>query len=378
MPDRNNFGPRLGLAYDLTGDGKTVLRAGVGVYYDQPFFHGFTQRYLLNAPQALTASVTLPFGAAGFPTFPNSLPRSLSDLPTALPIRNLFLRGANLRSPYTTQESFGIQRKLGSDWTLSADVIHSFSVKQLTAYNLNAPSPFARTAFGQTRTVASADATRPFTTYGGARVRNVLESANAAKANYDALSVSLAKRFAQRFSLDARYVYSSAINSLTDDHLGANPNEFSDIVRGERGPSDFNQRHRFVAFGTLALPFAVNLTGVATMASGLPVNAITGLDNNGDTLVFDRPAGFGRNAFRAPRQTAFDLSLAKDTNLGGERVKLEWRADVFNLFNGSNFQRVNNVYGNGVAPVATFLRPLAGVANVDPGRQFQFALRVKF
>lgn len=376
VSDRNNFGPRLGFAYDLTGDGQTIVRGGVGVYYDQPFFHGLTQRYFLNAPQSLTPTVTLAFGAPGFPTFPNSL----GALPSGatFPPRNVFLRGAELRSPYTTQESVGLQRKLPGDFVVSADYVHSFSVKQLTAYNRNAPSPFPRAAPGQVRTVAAADATRPLTTLDGVRVRQVLESANAGKAYYDALTVSLSRRLTRRYQLDARYVYSSALNSITDDHLGVNPNEFSDIIRGERGPSDFHQRHRFVAYGTALLPWEMAVTGVATLASGLPVNAITGVDNNGDTIVIDRPVGFGRNAFRAPRQTTFDVSLARRVNLGGERAQLELRGDVFNIFNGSNYQRLNNVYGNGATPVATFLQPLAGISNVDPPRQFQFAVRLLF
>ncbi len=386
IADKNNFGPRIGLAYDLMGDGNTVVRAGIGVYYDQPFFHGFTQRYLLNAPQALTLTATLTPGQPGFPTFPNSLPRDLSSLPpgATVPPRSLFLEGSDLRSPYTWQETVGVQHSFAGDWTISADYIHTFQVKQLTAYDINAASSFPRTAPGQLRSVTAADATRPFSTYLGTPVRRVLESANGGKSYYNALSLSLAKRFARRYQFDARYVYSSAINSVTDDHLGANPNEYSDVVGAERGASDFHQRHRFVAYGTVLLPFAASLTGVATLASGLPVNAITGVDNNGDTVIFDRPINpatgvpYSRNAFRAPRQTTFDLSLARDINLGNDRAKLELRVDVFNLFNGSNYQRLNNVYGNGAAPAATFLQPIAGISNVDPGRQFQFGMRLKF
>jgi hypothetical protein len=202
--------------------------------------------------------------------------------------------------------------------------------------------------------------------------------ANAGKGYYNALDLGIRRRFSDRYQFEAHYVYSSAINSITDDHLGVNPNEFSDTVRGERGPSDFHQRHRFVANGTVALPWRTTLTTVATLASGLPVNAITGVDNNGDTVVVDRPVGFGRNAFRAPRQTSFDVSLAKSLALYKERSRLEFRVDVFNLFNGSNFYRLNNVYGNGATPLPTFLRPVAGVTNVDPGRQFQFGLRMIF
>ncbi len=387
VSDKNNFGPRVGFAFDATGDGKTVVRGGVGVYYDQPFLHGFTQRYLLNAPQAITATYTIPAGDPNFPIFPNSL----TNIAGATTPRDLFLQGDDLRSPYTTQFSLGAQRKLFGEWVFTADAVHHTQIKQFTAYDINAPSAFPRTINGQSRTVAAADATRPFfdknlgySVYQGVPVRVVRVSANGGVAKYDALDLGLRRRFGNRYQFEAHYVYSSAINSITDDHLGSNPNEFSDVIRAERGPSDFYQRHRFVANGTAALPWQMMLTSVITLASGLPINALTGSDNNGDTFLFDRPINpatgvpFARNAFRGTGHTGVDLSLAKSIALKSDRARLELRADVFNLFNGSNFYNFNKTYGNGAAPAATFQQPLAGVSNVDPGRQFQLGLRMIF
>lgn len=142
IDDYNNFGPRLGFAFDVAGDGNTVVRGGAGVYYDQPFFHGFTQRYLQTAPTALTQTITLNPGDAGYPGFPNSLD-PLTPFPTApLAPRELFLRGEGLRNPYTAQFSLGLQRKLFGDFIASADVIHNLSRKQLQAFNINQPRRF--------------------------------------------------------------------------------------------------------------------------------------------------------------------------------------------------------------------------------------------
>jgi hypothetical protein len=376
LDDRNNFGPRIGFAYDPRGNGDTVIRGGVGVYYDQPFYHGYIQHFLLGGVIAPTFTYTIAAGDPAFPQFPNSLSAPPSG--SSLPRRDLFLRGDNTRSPYTTQESFGVQQRIAGGWVATTDVIHHLAVKQLQPFDINAASPFPRTAPGQMRSVADADRTRAFTTYQGAPTRIVRRMANAGKAYYNALDLGLRRRFSERHQFEAHYVYSSAINSITDDHMSVNPNEFSDTVGGERGPSDFHQRHRFVANGTVALPWRTTFTTVASLASGLPVNAITGVDNNGDTVVVDRPVGFGRNAFRAPRQTSFDMSIAKSVALYKERARLEFRADIFDLFNGSNFYRLNNVYGNGATPQPTFLQPVAGVTNVDPGRQFQFGLRMIF
>lgn len=373
--DYNNFAPRFGFAYDVTGQGSTILRGSAGLFYDQPFFHGLTQKYLLNAPTSLTPTVVLTPGSPDFPVFPNSL----STIPSNYPLtpRNIDVRGSHLLNPYTSQFTFGVQQRLGRDWVATADVIHSLTVKAIQAFNLNAPAPFLRTTAGQVRSVADADATRPLKTYLGVSVRDVLLSTNTGTANYDALDLGLSKRLSRRYQAEAHYIYSSALNNVTDDHLGANPNEWSDVGRAERGPSDFHQRHRFVAHGTAFLPYRSQFSMVATLASGLPINPLTGVDNNGDTTVVDRPAGFGRNSFRGPRQTTFDVSLAKEIYFS-ERAHVEARADAFNLFNGNNYFGLNNIYGNGQAPLATFQQPLPGVTNVDPSRQFQFGLRFLF
>jgi hypothetical protein len=278
------------------------------------------------------------------------------------------------------QLSFGAQRELFKDWTLTADLIHSRTLKQQRVNDLNAPAPFVRTAPGQTRTAAAADATRPFgTTYEGVRVRKVAVIENTASSSYDSLDIGLLKRLTRRAQFEAHYVLSS---SLTDAMFFGEadsgiPNQFGVTDAGERAASDFHQRHRLVAHGLVALPFQLQLSGVATLASGLPVNPLTGLDDNGDGYKSDRPVGLARNSFRTPVQLSFDASLARRFALR-EGFALELRGEVFNVSNRSNFIKLNNVYGNAAAPDLRFLTPLAGVQNSDPGRQFQFAARLIF
>lgn len=251
------------------------------------------------------------------------------------------------------------------------------TVKQFQNFNLNAPSPFPRTAPGQTRTQAAADATRPLNTFSGVPIRQLFFQSNSGISNYHALDVAISRRFAKRFQFESHWVWSSAMTNSSDDHNGANPNEWSNIGRAEWGQSDFMQRHRWVSNGLVQLPWNSQLSGVFTLAGGIPVNPLTGVDNNGDTTLRGRPATFGRNAFRGPRQTTLDLSFTKSI-LFSERTRVELRADAFNLFNGSNFHRMNGTWGNGAAPLATFLQPIAGLANGDPGRQFTFGIRLLF
>jgi outer membrane receptor protein involved in Fe transport len=383
LTDYNNFGPRFGLAYDLRGDGNTIVRAGGGLYYDQPFFHGLTQRFLQFGVDAPTVSVTLTPSSPLFPTFPQSYgierPAGLTLAP-----RTVTIPERTLLSPYTTQFTATIDQRLPRGWKLSVTGIRNFGVKQFIHYERNAPAPFVRTSPGQMRSVAEADRTRPLfnpamgvAMFQGVAIRELRQAANGGVGYYNALDVRLNKAFTRRYQAGVHYVYSSNINTVTNDHLGAQPQEWSDVVRGERALSDFAQRHRFVANGIMRLKWGWQASAFAVLAGGLPVNAITGVDNNGDTGLVDRPFGFGRNAFRGLPQRSMDLSVAKVQALS-EGVSLEFRADGFNVFNNRNFHAFNNVYGNGALPLATFLRPLGGVANADPGRQFTFGVKLLF
>jgi outer membrane receptor protein involved in Fe transport len=376
--DRNNFAPRLGFAWDISGDSKTILRGGAGVFYDQYYMY-ITRRFLLEGVDALIRTYRFTPTQAGAPIFPNSLAEPPAGAAEA--IRDyIYLPGEKLLNPYNMQFSLGFQRALSGDWILTADMIHSRTLKQQRVNDINAPAPFTPTATRRTRTAAEADMTRPFgTTYGGVRVRKVARIENTASSNYDALDLGLLKRFSKRFQFESHYVYSSALNYsmfFGEADTGI-PNQFGLSDRLERGPSDFHQRHRFVAHGLFELPFGAQVSFISTLASGLPVNPVTGLDDNGDGYRTDRPAGFGRNSFRTPAQASFDATLAKRFVLS-EDVWLELRGEVYNLFNRNNYIKLNNIYGSAAAPDANFLTPLAGVQNSDPGRQFQFGARLLF
>lgn len=382
--DQNNFAPRLGFAYDLAGDGKTIIRGGAGLFYDQYYMY-ISRRFLLEGVDAQIRTYRFTYDTNGNPATPGApvFPNSLTSLPagaTEATRDYVYLPAAKLLNPYSTQFSLGLQRQLFRDWTLTLDAVHSRTLKQQRVNDINAPAPFIRNAPGQTRSVLAADSTRPFgTTYQGVNVRKVAVIENTASSNYDALDLGLLKRFSNRYQFEAHYVYSSALTYsmfFGEADTGV-PNLFGVADNLDRGPSDFHQRHRFVSHGLVELPLGSQISFVATLASGLPINALTGVDNDGDGYRLDRPVGASRNNFRTPTQATFDASLAKRFKLS-EGVRLEMRAEVFNLFNHNNYIKLQSIYGNAATPRADFLTPLAGVQNSDPARQFQFGARLIF
>jgi outer membrane receptor protein involved in Fe transport len=368
----HRLAPRVGFAWDVRGDGKTRVTAGAGLFYDQiPLIQ--LRDALRNGVGAPLLSYTIPFGVAGFPTFPNSLTSPPTSVAAAR--LDLTIRPPQYLNPYSFQSSIGVERDLGHRFVLLANGIYTHTVHQLRNFDINHPSPFVRTAPGQVRSGAAADATRPFTTYQGLPVRRVVMFQNTNSSTYGALDVGVRRLFARRIQTEAHYVWAESVTYGIFDNFA--PSDWGDENAAERGPSDFYQRHRFIENAIFELPYGFKFSEVVTVGSGLPVNPLTGTDNNGDSFATDRPVGFKRDSFRTPKQAQVDVSLSKVFTVT-ESLRLQARAEAFNLFNHDNYFTVNNIYGNGATPNATFLKPVAGIANVDPARRIQFGLRILF
>ena len=169
--------------------------------------------------------------------------------------------------------------------------------------DLNAPSAFDRTAIGQTRTVAAANATRPILPVnGGIRQVNVLT--NLGVSDYNALQSQVTYRGHARMYAALSYTLSKATNTTEPDGngIGANQSSLARLGEEERGPSVVDQRHRAVITFTYQLPMNITAGTVTQLASARPFNAVTGIDNNGDGANNDRPVVdgkvIGKSAFR--------------------------------------------------------------------------------
>jgi hypothetical protein len=201
---------------------------------------------------------------------------------------------------------------------------------------------------------------------------------------FDGLVLSANKRAGNWATLRVSYTYSQTLDNAGNFFFFTPQDNFD--LRGEKGLSDNDQRHRLVVSGTLSAKDAAadasfarkalsgfHLSYIFSYASPLPFNIQTGNDRNGDTNNNDRPVGVGRNTGRGFDSASFDMRLSRTFKFT-ERVSLETIAEGFNLFNRSNLQIPNNIFGTGTTPLAAFGRPTAAG---DP-RQIQFGLRLNF
>jgi hypothetical protein len=398
----SNVAPRAGFAWHPGGDARLSVRGGYGMYYTQ-IRSNLVGNALVGGLDGLT-SYSAVAGQLGFPAcltascVPVALdPRTLPA--SQLPARDITIRagdrafyqdqfakyGVNFDllpnypdafvNPRSQVLSLGAEREVGHGWFVSSDYVHQHWTNLDRTVDLNAPSPFDRTAPGQTRSVAAANATRPILPVpGGVRQVNVLM--NLGVADYDGLQTQLTYRRGARMLLSASYTLSKATNTSEPDGNGVNPND-SHIAR------------LGVTFA-YTLPLHVTAGTMAQLASSRPFTATTGIDNNGDGANNDRPVidgtVIGKSAFRSTPASDVSLFAEERITLHGQAVLL--RLEGFNLFNHGNFLgRGLTTYGDTGTPNATFgqlasvgaaTHAIPAFANIDPPRMFQLQVRYLF
>lgn len=413
---KTNFSPRIGFGWHPGGDQRMSIRGGYGMYYTQ-IRSNVVASYLVNGLDGLTTYTAVP-GQLGFPTCLTCVPLSFDPrtLPASqLPARDITIQAGQrafyqaqfarygldfnklpnypdeLVNPRSQVVSIGAERELARGFFLGADFVHQRLDNIDRTVDLNAPSPFDRTAPGQVRSVAAANATRPILPVnGGVRQVNVLM--NLGEAEYNGLQTQLRYHSAK---LDAfvTYTLSKATNTTEPDGNGIGPNDGNIARLGEveRGPSVVDQRHRAVLSLAYRLPFDISVGTLTQLASARPFNATTGVDNNGDGANNDRPVVNGqvmsKSAFRGSPTSDVSAFLEGGVKVGGGATVVI-RLEGFNLFNHGNYLgRGQTVYGDAAAPNPTFgqlaavgasLAAIPAFANVDPPRMFQVSARLLF
>jgi hypothetical protein len=415
----NNFAPRIGFGWHPGGDARTSIRAGYGMYYTQ-IRSNAVAGYLINGLDGLTTYTAIP-GQLGFPTCLTGSCLPLSFDPRTLPASQLPARDITIRAgqrdfyraqfaqyglnfdrlpnypdkfvnPRSQIFSIGAEREVIKGLFFGGDYVHQYLTGIDRTIDLNAPLPFERTAPGQIRTVAAANATRPILPVnGGVRQVNVLT--NLGVANYDGLQMQFSYRGNSRMFASVSYTISKTTNTSEPDGNGIGPNDSNILSLGEieRGPSLLDQRHRAVIMFSYRLPYNFTVGTLSQFASARPFNATTGIDNNGDGLNNDRPVINGivvrKSSFRGTGTQDVSIFVENRIRLS-ERMALLFRIEGFNLFNHGNYLgRGQTIYGDTAAPNTTFgqlaavgttTNALPAFANIDPPRMFQLQMRFLF
>jgi hypothetical protein len=409
-----DLAPRAGFSYSPRG--WLVVRGGVGIYHSQVVDNA-AANWALTGPTGVFNYTATP-GQVGFPTSIAAAPLPAFPSGAVAPVRSLYIRpgdNANLNqyfptstlvgypdkllNPYSEQWTFGVESRLPSNLVLSVDYIGAHTLRIVRPLDVDAPAPFVRTAPGQTRTAQAANCTRPYWIYwykqnnltcNPAAATNpqppyalIQTDVNNGHAYYQSLNVNLSRRFSNRFTMLASYVWSHTIDNVDPDAPGGNPNDANFTGAVERGNAIFDQRQRFVLSGLYVGPWKVTFGGLASLASGLPFNYTTGVNNSGDTGgTTDRPVidgvVAGRNTGRGRALYEVSPFLERPFTLWGERVHAAPRIEAFNVFNHANFVGYSGTYGNGAAAGPGFGAPLTGITAQLPARSLQFSLRVAF
>jgi carboxypeptidase family protein len=426
--DNNNVAPHVAFAWDPFGKGETSIRAGYGIYYDQipgsvvsqssrvfPSFVNLNLAGGLNTSQQFfhdllpsnPASIALPGTLNRFDSITNPDPVAFilnQAINTNLATGPSFvLPAADLVTPYAQHWGLTIEQAFRKDMLASVayvgtrgthllrtatpnlgpnsiPVVNSINVPlECSPNNTNAclpgffgtvVPPIFNEAFG-----------RPFPLTGSV---TIFESD--ANSIYHSLQLQLQKRFSKGFQFTTAYTWSHAIDEASDifDLAGTRAlPENSFDRRAERADASFDVRHRFVYSFIWDIPgFNQNrilggwqLSSIGQFQTGQPYSLISCCDDNSDGNLTDR-AGTPRNAFRAPGIENVDMALNKNFRFG-DRHRLEFRTEVFNVFNRTHF---------GIPIHQFFFANLKAEALTEqrfvdtrlPERTIQFALKYSF
>jgi hypothetical protein len=240
----------------------------------------------------------------------------------------------------------------------------------------------------------------------GASLGNITQVESAGNSSYNALWVSATRRLARGLQFNSSYTWSKSLdyNSFS---TGGIVGQDSYNLRGDRGLSDFDVRHRFVFSGIYDLPFEGNqlvegwqLAAIVQSQSGGPLNIVTSNatvnrvantlrpDVNGPIEIIGRPerwfdtsafvavprfGNLGRNVVIGPAFHNTDLSIIKNLTFS-ERIRVQLRAEIFDVFNHANFGSPGNVVGTPAFGVITSTRFPTG--ETGSSRQIQFAVKL--
>jgi len=417
--DKNNFGPRAGLAWRPFGGTSTVVRAGFGTFYNHQIVGNGLTPLSRNSPFRLRQT-SGPFQSTDRP--------NLGDAFSGIPSVVAPGIDPDFRTAYVNEWSFGLQREIASNFVLDVSYLGSQGHKLPVGWNINQALPGP----------GSIASRRPYPGFGNITGGYISSIGNS---NFNGLTVRGERRLSNGLSFISSYAWSKSI----DDSVGISAASDGSMLfaqdarnlRAERSVSDYDVTHRFVFSYVYDLPFGRTrnnllhaiaggwqLTGILSLQTGPPFTVLSGRDesNTGNTGVgSDRPniigdwripnpgpdrwfntctllangaqrnclpgdtpawqinaintfGNAGRNTLRSDGLKNFDLGLSRAFRIT-EKVSLQLRSEFFNLVNHPNFALpTQSAAGSSFATISR----AAFQSQTGAQRQIQFAAKIVF
>lgn len=376
-PDRNNFSPRFGFAYNVGGNARTVIRGGYALLYETLMQSSIVQP-LENNPPFSAAAVT--FSPTPFATG-NSASNTLLDLRrSAVPSRSIAAVPQNLSNPYSMQFTLNIQRSFANTWLTEIGYQATRGVGLAINYNRN-QVPIASLSTAQREIIARAgantaaiiDLLRPYPAF-----NTINYFTNTAQSIYHGFHFNVEKRLSAGLNMLAAYTWSKSIDNASDYNSSDSSERVANsyLLRAQRGASSFDIPHRFTTAVNYRLPFHSSnyqrltngwqVNGNITFQSGQPFTPYTSVNDPFRNETFNfldvvgnplenipagrayNPAAFrtpapgtfgvsGRNIVRGDNFQSVDVSLFKTTAIT-EHLMLQLRLEAINSLNHVNYQ----------------------------------------
>jgi hypothetical protein len=400
--DKNNLQPRVGFSWDVLEDGRTVMRGGYGIYYDQPLVGIFLQNAFVNppfvqSPQVLNAQLSNP--GAGIS-------------PTALPVVNLIASSDPFETPRTQQWNLGVQRQLYRRGVVEATYVGTAGDNLIQPVQINQPQPQDVVAIGVL------NAARPYRGYGNINMRQTT-----ARSRYNGLLMSFRHDQGRAGLLNIAYTLSRTMTDATNDRDAIDVPQNPLDPGAEYALARTDRTHVFTANYVYELPFfrdsgplvqsvlgGWQFAGITYFWSGNPVpRIVTGNTNGGrrgilvntvgdpkadlpanvpggkywfNPAAFEAPAdgtygNSGRAPLRLPGVNQWDLTLSKNW-YPVDAMRIQFRAEMINAFNKVQYTGINATCPN----TATSLSCVAAgsrfgqLTGTRAPREIQLGLRV--
>jgi hypothetical protein len=396
---KTDLAPRLGFAYDLRGTGHTIVRGGLGTFWNTPLT-GTASSKGQNPPFLLTQFLATPspfvpsltYSSAAAPPTPQTGGNSRSSF------------DSGFRDGYALQWSLNVQQQFWTNYMFETGYIGSRGRQLVGLVDVNqAPARLG---------VTNPNVNRPFAAV-NPTLGSVVQSQSRGTLDYHALLTRLVRRFSDGIALSASYTFGKAIDLSSDtDGFSSFPDSYD--LAYSRGPANYDVTHVFTATGIYTLPFRRDralggwqVSALAVARSGYPFTVFQGtgplstftagvpgmlyrpdrlgsgrvenptVDRWFDTSAFKAPGeptatfgSAGRNILRGPGQFTIDATLVKLTRVAA--LETEVRLEAFNLLNHPVFANPASTIGAANAGSISSLMPST------PMRQLQLGLKVRF